>query len=273
MLARIRILVAAGFMAPLLAAAAPPTPAAVDALMHNSGTWRQLADIEREFGQGLDQTAAGQATPDAQSAAALRHAFAVAYSPDRLRPAVARELAVALSAEDVETTLAWLATDVGKRITRLEEDESASAHSQERRERAPEVVAGLAPDRLARYQRLAQATHASEVAATMLINMSYGLARGISLAMPGTPTQDPEAIRAALQAGRPRIVAMMEVQQLAYSADTYESLSNEDLDNYIAFAESPVGRRYHAATMIALDRAMTDGATEAGRLLVTGRST
>lgn len=267
------LVLTAGLCISALAPAAPPAPAAVEELMRSSGTWQQLADIQREIDQGLDRAAASAASSNPQNIAALHHAFAVAYSPDRLRPIVARELAKALSAEDVDAALAWFATDDGKRIAKLEEDASGEGPSRQRRDRAQEIVAAIAPASLAQYQRIARATHASEVAATVMIDMSYGLAHGIRLAMPGAPTQDPDALRATMQAGRARIVALMEVQQIAFSADAYRTLSAAELDRYLAFVESPVGRRFQAATMIAVDIALTDSATEAGRLFAIGRAT
>ena len=83
----------------------------------------------------------------------------------------------------------------------------------------------------------------------------------------------PEAVREALLADRPRIVAMLEEQQLGSSASIYSTLSDADVARYVAFAESPAGRRYHAATSIALDKALTNASVEAGRLLATTRTT
>ena len=85
--------------------------------------------------------------------------------------------------------------------------------------------------------------------------------------------QDPERLLATLHATRAKLVAMVEEQSLGSNAVAYGTLSDAELLRYIEFAESPAGRRYHAATSLALDRALTDAAVEAGRLLVTGQST
>ena len=268
-----RLIVAATLLASTLAAATPPTPAAVDELMHKSGMWRQLADVAALFVQGVDKAAAQQAPADQATAAAMRSAFLVAYGPDRLRPAVARELALVLSAEELDAALQWLASDTGVGITKLEEDAAAADAAQDRSDIADALAAGLAPERRARYQRLARAMHSGEVGALMMINMTYGLAQGMRAATPGSPGRDPEEMRAALEAVRPQLVAVSEKRGLATMAITYATLPDADLDRYIAFAESPAGGRYNAAATIALDKALTAGATEAGRLLVQSRST
>jgi Uncharacterized protein conserved in bacteria (DUF2059) len=252
-----------------VALAAPATPAAIDELLHKSGLWEQLAAIGPQLQQGINDSAVQEKMPDDQSLAAMRRAFGVAYGPERLRAAMARALAKEITAEDTAAALAWLATDLGKRVTRLEEDASKAAVP----DRAAEIAAALPAERRELYLRMARATHTGEVGATIMINVTYGLVRGARLASPGTPMQDPEQLLGAMQATRAKLVAMVEEQSLGTSAVAYGTLSDADLLRYIEFAESPVGRRYHAATSLALDRALTDAAVEAGRLLVTGQST
>lgn len=261
------LIVAATLLWSALAAAVPATPAAIDLLMHKSGIWQQLAAMSAQFEQGVDQGTTQQGIQDERITASLREAYKVACSPDRLRSALAKTLAADLSAEEVDAALAWLGTDLGARITRLEEEASSRAPP----ERALELVAALPAERRELYLRLARAIHAGEVGAATLINMSYGLARGIRIAAPGT--QDPEEIREALQANRPRIVTMIRQQFLGAAVVTYATLSDAEVERYVAFVESPAGRRYQAATASALDRALTDASVEAGRLLMTTKST
>lgn len=249
--------------------AAPATPAAIDELLHKSGLWEQLAAIGPQLQQGIDDSVVKGGMADDHGVAAMRRAFRVAYGPERLRPAMAKALAGEISAEDTAAALAWLATDLGKRVTRLEEDASKAAMP----ERLAEIAAALPADRRELYLRMARATHTGEVGATIMINVTYGLARGARLASPGTPMQDPEQLLRSLHGSRAKLVTMVEEQSLGTSAIAYGTLSDADLLRYIEFAESPVGRRYHAATSLALDRALTDAAVEAGRLLVTGQST
>lgn len=265
------VVIAATLLASTWSLASPPTPAVVDELMHKSGLWQQLAQVGLLFVQGVDKAAAQQRAPD-QLAAAMRQAYTVAFGPDRLRPVVARELAAVISAEEIESALAWLTTDLGIRITKLEEDQAAADAVEDRSDIGAALAAGLSPERLQLYERLSRAMRSGEVGATMMINLTYALARGMSVAMPGAPNTDPEEIRAMLDATRPRLVAMMEQRVLASMALGYATLSNADLERYVAFAESPAGGRYNAAATIALDKALSNSAREVGRLLATGRS-
>jgi hypothetical protein len=254
---------------PVLATAAPATPEAIDELLHESGLWQQLTGISAQFVQGIEADLGRLGVPDERASASLRAAFTTAYSADRLRKNVAKALASELSAEDTATALAWLATDLGKRVTKLEEDASTAAPP----DRSAEIAGALPPERRALYTRLARATYTGEVGATIALNVAYGLARGMAGARSGSFGGDTNQLRAVLEASRPKLVAMIETQAIGSSAVTYATLSDEDIEQYIAFAESPVGRRYHAATSIALDKAMTESAVEAGRLLASGQST
>lgn len=252
-----------------LARAAPATNATIDELMRKSGLWEQLASISNEFQKSLGAGAVQQRVQDPHAAAALHRAFTVAYGADRLRPSVAAVLASKLSADDAQAALEWLGTDLGKRITLLEETSSVGVPP----ERAAELAAALPPERRALYAQLSRALHAGDVGATIVINVAYGLARGIRIAVPELRMQDPEQVRDALEAKRPRLVAMLEEQTIASNSVTYATLSDAELKRYVAFAETPAGQRYHAATWIALDAALSEAALDAGRLLATVRST
>lgn len=218
--------------------------------------------------RSIDDGVAQKQFADERAATAMRSAFATAYGADRLRPAVARVLADTLSEEDARAALAWLTTDLGRRITSLEEAAAERAPP----ERTDEIAAALPPARRALFVRLSSALHAGEVAATVLINMTWGLARGAEIASPGSARQADD-IRAALEGSRARIVAQVERQMVGVNAVTYASLTDEEIERYIAFAESPAGGRYHAATSIALERALSDASIEAGRILASSRST
>ena len=252
--------------------AAEPSAERTDELMHKSGLWNQLAEMAPLFSQGVDDASSRMGGANAPSLEALRQAFATAYSADRLRPTVARELALSLSAEDVDASLEWLSADLGQRITSLEEKASTSEALRERMETGAERVKALSSERLAQYERLAEATRAGDVGATILINTAAGLARGFKAALPGFGGPDSDQIRALMETRRPQLVALMKKQQIMFFAMSYATVADDEIERYVAFAESPVGRRYQAATVIAVDKAMTDAAVETGRLLVAQKA-
>jgi len=256
------------FVTPVAAVAAEPTPTQIDELMHKSGLWNQLSEIQSAFDQGLSDVGGRMDKSNAKMIADVQAAFAAACAPDRLRSSVARQLKTSMSAEDVETTLTWLNSDLGKRITALEEQNSTSAAFRERLADAPERIKALTPERRALYDRLLKAVHAGDVGAAILINVNAGIVRGFGAAIPGYMGPDADDIRKQMEAQRPQLAAVMEQQQLTFFVAAYASLSDEELERYIEFAKSPAGGRYQAATITALDRALTDAANEAGSTLV-----
>lgn len=262
------VVFALGLLTSLVALAAEPTPAQVDELMHKSGLWTQLQEIQPAFTQGIDDVGGHMGKGTASLVSAVQTAFAAACAPDRLRASVAKQLRSLLATEDVDATLAWLNSDLGKRITALEEENSTSEAFRERLASAPARIKALSPERRALYDRLSQAIHAGDVGATILINVNAGIVRGLSAAIPDYRGSSAEDVRAQMEARRPQFAAVMEQQQVAFFTMSYASLSDEELERYIAFAESPVGGRYQAATVTALDKALTEAATEAGNLLV-----
>jgi hypothetical protein len=60
---------------------------------------------------------------------------------------------------------------------------------------------------------------------------------------------------------------VFEYATLAGFLYTYQSLSDEELESYVSFAESDHGRRYHQSTMQAVKEVQLEAALYIGRTL------
>jgi hypothetical protein len=128
-------------------------------------------------------------------------------------------------------------------------------------------MANLPPARHDRIERLLRATFSAEAAATLVIDTTAGIAQGLAIAKDGAGGNVMARVKSELGARRDEMVKSLQQQITADAAAIYAPLSDSDLDRYIAFAESDVGRRYSAASLTALDQALTDAAVELGRQL------
>jgi hypothetical protein len=102
-----------------------PSNAMVDELMLKSGLWMQLAQVEPNMQLGISQAHAKSGQLAEDDLEHLSKAIAVTYAADSLRAAVRAQLLVTLSSQDAATVLRWLSSDLGKRITALEEAASS----------------------------------------------------------------------------------------------------------------------------------------------------
>ncbi len=246
------------------ASAEPAADRMLDELMQKSGLWKQLAQIEPQMMFGAEQTQSGKTKlPDADFVR-LKASISRSYSADRLRADMRKQLALELLPADQSAALQWLTSDLGTRITELEEKSGELAEIRQREKDAGKLAAGLAPERRNRIEALVRAMRVAESGASIIINTTLGVANGFAVAAPAGASSGLAALRAKLEAQRRRLVESLEVRMVTECAFIYRSLNDEEIARYITFADSPSGRNYHAVTVGALDKVMTDASLNVG---------
>ena len=243
----------------------------IDELMRKSGLWDHMGQVLAHTRAGAEQAKAdakargGQGELTDQQFGRLIVGMSVAFAPDKLRTAVRAEMLKEMSASDESEVLRWLSTDLGMRITKLEEERDDAERYRKMEAAIPELMKSLPKERRRLCERLAESIGSGEASARMMINITMAVVYGIAMT---SPHGDPGAlkfIRDKLEADRPKMAEAMQQHAIGVFAFTYQSLTDAELGRYVAFAESEVGRRYHAATIKAVDKAMLQASLELGR--------
>jgi len=234
------------------------------AIARKSGVVDQLADFGPSMRAGITtQPELASKMTEAQLGTVLK-AFEAAYAPSRLSADIDAELVKQLKPAAAKDALAWLESDLGVRITALENGATELANDPEKMAAAQKLLERLPPRRAERYIALMKATGADESGAQIVLNSSLGIAYGAAAALGSSPP-DLDALRKELEAGRPQMVEAIGNTYIVMFASVYQDVAEADLDKYLAFAESPSGKAYHKAITVALDVALTNAAKEAGR--------
>ncbi len=243
-----------------------PTTEVFDELMHKSGLWVQLAQIEPMMQIGASKSVAQMDSMGNVDTNRLRKAIADNFTADALRKSVNDQLQATVSRDDAAVVLQWLSSDLGRRITALEEVAMSNPEEAARMmELGPQVLASLDASRKRRLERLVRATDAAEGTATLIIDTSIGISRGMMMSIPGAAAGSIDDLKASVQAQKDRVVAALEPQIIAEYATMYRQLSDDDLDRYVVFCESPAGHRFAAASLHAIDTAMTEASVRLGQ--------
>ncbi len=256
-----------------LAAQSPPTDAALDELMHVSGLWEQLPQFETMVREGFAEAMAKNHERADDAAAKVLEAVAAAYSGDRLRATVRRELATALTAEDVAGIVAWLGTDLGVRITALEGRAGEPEQQALLKAEAPKLLADTPPARVEQIQELLRALRWGESMASILIHTSEGITRGLAVEDPAAAAAALAQLQATMGAQRAAMAQALEKESVATFVFIYRNLTEPELAGYLEFIESPLGQHYQAATLAAIDKTLAEAAESLGRMLAATKST
>ena len=243
----------------------------IDELMRKSGLWQHMGQVREAARLGAEEARAhAKANPGPHNLTEAQHqrmvaAMDKAFAPERLRAAMREALLKELDPADEAEVLRWLSADLGARITAIEEKRDTPEEQARMEREAPKVVEALPKPRLEQYVRLAKSINAGESSANMIINVTTAIAYGIAIASPHGDVAMVKAMRAQMEADRPKMVEAFTQRSIAIFAYTYEPLSGEELEQYVRFAESAAGRRYHDATTRALDGVFARASLDMGR--------
>jgi len=237
-----------------------------DELMKKSGLWKQLEHYDILILSGLEQELGKSGVLVDPSG--LKKA-ASAFSADNLRRDVRIVLAKEMTGADEAEALVWLSTDVGKRLTKIEEkfgESSDPAASQRQQKAIAEHVKKVPGSRLNLVKRMTSALDAGNATAKAMGNMTIAIAYGAAMAT-GGEAEIAAKLRREFDAERAQVALAMEQVMVATYAYMYRSVSDADLGRYVDFIESPAGLRYHDASSAALEQALTLASLKFGQEL------
>jgi len=213
--------------------------ALVSALMHQSGMDIQIELIPQQVKAGI-RDSARQGTP---LDVVIQDKLVAALDTQSLNQSVQEYMAEEMSVGEIEQVLSWLDSPPGKRVVAMEVKASQ-----------PDTMLKMfkvfeterdRPGRIERIHRIDEAMLSKERTKDLMINMQvfFGMAM---VAESGTTQRvsygqtryNMERAMASMWGELEQVVTMMYLF-------TYQGLSNAELDQYIEFTESPVGRKYN----------------------------
>ena len=260
----------AALLLPAVALGQSPSAGQLDHLYHKSGLATLVEQIPAGVQAGFDQAFSDEqgSALSAQQLKIIHARIPQAYAADDIRPGIEAVLAARLTAADAEFVLDWLDSPLGRKCTALE---SAAA--------APEALRAMQayarklqqspppPTRVALLDELATAVKAVDNAVEIVMNTQLAVAAGMMAAMPEEQQKPLGVIHDQLEQLRPQITAAVQSQTGIAFLYTYQALSEDEIGRYLAFAQSPEGKRYHAAASEGIEQALTAGSLKLGGII------
>ena len=189
-----------------------------------------------------------------------------AFSPDRFKQTIIKEVRASMTVKDLDNVLNWLDSPLGKKCTRLEDAASTPEIFSDVQKFAARLKhAPPANRRLNILRRLDAAVKATETNVEIAMNTQLAVAYAVVQSLPREQQGSMKDIAAQLEKNRPQIEAVMKSQTLLFGLYIYRDLTNAELEKYIRFAVSPSGSKYHSATISGFKKALLDGSLKWGK--------
>ncbi len=230
----------------------------IDELMDKSGANFQVVQLPRKLMVTADQ----QIRKGVVYVDEIRRILMETYNPGDMRERAREHLQSSLNASDVEQTLAWLNTDLGKKVSVLEiQGSRPEAHNA-----SMNHYSELRKDqqRVDLIRQLDKAKQASKQEVELVLAAQQAMMIAMGPALPAQARITEKEFKKRSDEMRPDMEEQYQRVVEATFLYNYRSLSNEEVREYIAFAGSDVGRKYHTAMAEAIQLVVNYGSGLAG---------
>lgn len=235
----------------------------VRTLMQKSGLNKQIGQIPLMMQAGIAEAEQSEPsrkmTPEERSD--LNRMVAEAFDAKAMNASVQKHIRSNLAKNDIRAALAWLSSPLGEKITRLEEDASTPAAYTEMQAMADTLTKNTA--RAAQLKKLDRAVNATESGVRVALNIQMSLLTAVSSVLPKDKRPSAGEIKDQVNKNSAQMRSTVEQDTLLSFLYAYRTLTDAEIDQYIAFAESKSGKQYHAVT----EKGVSDAVVQASRTL------
>jgi len=192
-----------------------------------------------------------------------------AYGFLKIKTMLLEQIAENMDALRAREVLEWLESPLGRRITEIEENASTKAVERNRAAFAKTIRNNPPdPERLDFYRRFEQAVGTAEAVANLIAVSYEGIAKGVNKTMPVGVRLDLDTIERELAQEKNAALQRFRESSKIDFLFTYKDMSDEELEAYVEFAESKVGRWYHGMLFNALNAVQSRVSEEMGKAIV-----
>jgi hypothetical protein len=238
------------------AASSPETAAKIARLLDASGIAHTVRQLLPSMAMGIDDP--GQKIP-ANVRVALREAVGQAFQPNPMIERVRTSMGASLTTRQLDDTLAWLDSPLGRRITALENESADPAVLPKLRAYARELEKRPLPQRRVELIReMDAATGASEVNVLTTEAGILAVALGMNAAQPAQQQMPAETLRQRVKATMPQLRQQLTGLVALGMSYTYRSLSDQEVESYLKFLKSPSGMAYSKAAVAGMTEAVME---------------
>ncbi len=237
-------------------------------LLKMSGLKQQIRQIQPQI---LSELAKQQGKMPPALYRTILPALRDAYNAERLERNVSQQVERNLDIETMRKALVWLQSGLGKKVAHLEETGSSPQGVQQMRVFTPQQhvnrpgVERPVQRRLALAQRLDAATGTTDMSVSVAESAAVGVATALDAIRPKCRRVAVEKMRKPMEPQRPQTKQVYHLETPLGFLDAYQTLSDAELERFLDFLESKVGRTYQKVLVDALQGTLSEAAQHAER--------
>jgi hypothetical protein len=212
-----------------------------------------------------------QATIDPEVARKVTEMMVSVFTVDRMNALILDGFSKNMDPKHVDPLVLWFDSPLGKRLVKAEVAVQRKSDQAQFAADAQAAMQRAKPARIALIGKLVAAMESTELTDNIMFNSLLSMVQGFRSAqsfkeipMPGSSLADEQAkINEFRLKLRPQLASLV----LTFSVVAYELFSDQEIQKYIAFANSPVGKGYALTMRNALNATFSELGDEAGKVI------
>lgn len=226
----------------------------LDKLMDLSGLDKQVVELPGMVMAGV-QSASEEGAPISGAAlTVMQEKVDAAFNPVVVREGIGSEIKNRISESDARELIVWYESELGRRVTREEEQASTPAAYQEMIGQAQPLLGDQ--QRVAIAQRINKLVNGTEMAMELQTNTGVAVFSAVSKALNPGEAIDIDGFRAMMAEQEPQIRQSIEQLLTLSFVYTYRNIDVAELEQYLAFLERPITMKFNDAGMTGMKTAL-----------------
>lgn len=229
-----------------------PQLAQIQALIRASGLEMQINQIP----QALQQTAHAPNNPAGSFVKPLLQSLMQAFQPEPMLAILSQDLLQRLDVPTLLDAMAWYNSSNAKAIINAQK----SISQPQTMEKVGAILlaqdANISPQRQKLLEKMADATQSNDIALNMMVNMQAAFMSGLSNMVAPEQAQSFDQLHATFTASKSMMRAQLSKQLLLQQAAVLESVPDQTIEAFLAFANTLSGKKLFNAINLSLDHTM-----------------
>jgi len=234
-----------------LAAAQPAKPDLnqVQQLISATGLDKHIQQIP----EALHKTADSPNNPASTFVNPLMKSLVSVFQPEEMLDILAKDLMKRLDVPTLLDAMQWYRSDNARALIGAQQHATKPETLKKMGEVLASQQADVPPQRLELLQHMARSTRANDIALDMMVNLQAAFMTGLGTMIAPNQTQSFQQVHASFDATKTTMQDRIAEQLLLQQTVALETVSDETIEEFLQFADSPSGKKLFTALRASLD--------------------
>jgi len=211
--------------------------------MNLSGVSKEMSGLPDTIKAGMQQSRQRGAPLTEEQYTTIEKAIVVAFDPKKITKTISKKVKSDLTASEAKKLLAWYKSDLGRKITKAEDDAASNEAYKDMLNQAEALLAD--EERVKLAKRIDEIVNVTGVMLTLQKNTATTIYTSLSKAMNPGKKVDLEAFESRFAAQKSQMRQQLAQYTRLSLVYKYRNVSVSDVEKYTEFLQKPYAKKFN----------------------------